>query len=67
VKNNLDISIVLWFMASSWPWEELQNEEIQLSKTENAGSQDELSNKVAGMLRTLYRIMGKALNLLFLL
>jgi ferrous iron transport protein B len=65
-KIILAISIVLWFMASYGPGKNFKNaEEIQLSKTENAGlSQDELSNKVAGykLENSYIGIMGKSIE-----
>jgi ferrous iron transport protein B len=53
-----------------WSWGKFNNAEtIQFSKTENAGiPQEELDNKVAVQTGELYiGIMGKVLNLLFLL
>jgi ferrous iron transport protein B len=54
-----------------WSWGKFNNAEtIQFSKTENAGiPQEELDNKVAAykLENSYIGIMGKVLNLLFLL
>jgi ferrous iron transport protein B len=67
-KIILAISIVLWFMASYGPGKNSITETIQFSKTENAGIQEELDNKVAAykLENSYIGIMEKVLNLLFL-
>jgi ferrous iron transport protein B len=68
-KIILAISIVLWFMASYGPGEKFNNAEtIQFSKRKTGIPQEELDNKAAYKLENSYiGIMGKVLNLLFLL
>jgi ferrous iron transport protein B len=53
---------------ASWSWEKFNNRNYTVFKTENAGIQEELDNKVAAykLENSYIGIMEKVLNLLFL-